>query len=550
MTTTESAPDTTARHEGVSPPTDRNDDAPALSGDLADWLTTGDHKRIGRLYALTAVVFALGVLVIGALLSLEKVDDSGAAILQVDSVAQIDSLYRFGGLFLVAVPLLLGLAIAVVPLQVGARSIAFPRAAALSFWAWLVGGGTMIGAYAANGGPAGGKGDMVDLFLAALVVVVVALVIGWVCVGTTVLALRTPGMYLDEVPAFSWAALVAAIANLVTLPVLVGGAVLAFVDHRYGGRGLAPNIGIGRWVNWSIEQPQIYVYAIALLGIAADIVPVFARRAQQLRGVLFIAVGLTLVASFAGVTRTRLFPDLRDGAQGVTSALFYAVTFLLPLLGTLAVLALGALSLRSGKPRLSGPLVLGVAALLMFLVAIVVGALGPIRGLGLLAESNSEGVDTIYVQSVVDYVVFAALLGGLAGLAYWGPKLWGRRLPDLPVIGLGLFGLIGVVLTAFPKVILGFLGQADVEVNDLQGGAGWLNAVCVGGYAVLFIVVVGFLALALRSWTGRGDEAGDDPWDGHTLEWLTSSPPPPANFAEAPAVTSATPALDRKWTGA
>ena len=238
-------------------------------------------------------MFALGVLVIGGLLTLEKVDDSGAAILKVDSVAQIDSLYRFGGLFLVAAPLLLGVAIAIVPLQVGARSIAFPRAAALSFWAWLVGGGTMVGAYAANGGPAGGKGDMVDLFLAALVVVVSALALGWVCVATTVLGLRTPGMYLDEVPSLSWAALVSAIANLVTLPVLVGGAVLAFVDHRYGGRGLAPNVGVGRWVTWSIEQPQIYVYGIVLLGIAADIVPVFARRAQRLRGVLFIAIGLT-----------------------------------------------------------------------------------------------------------------------------------------------------------------------------------------------------------------------------------------------------------------
>jgi heme/copper-type cytochrome/quinol oxidase subunit 1 len=291
------------------------------------------------------------------------------------------------------------------------------------------------------------------------------------------------------------------------------------------------------------------VYGIALLGVTADVVPVFARRAQQLRGVLFAAVGLVLVAAFGGVTRTRLFPDLGDGAQGLGSALFYAVTFLLPILGVFVVLALGGLSLKSGKPRLSGPLVLGVAAVLMFLVAAVAGALGPIRGLGLLAQSNSDGVDTIYLQAVFDYVLYASLLGGLAGLAYWGPKLWGRRLPDLPVVGLGLLGLVGVVATAFPKVLLGFLGQADVEVNDLRGGAGWLNAVSLVGYIVLLLVVVGFLALALRSWTGRGDEAGDDPWDGHTLEWLTSSPPPPANFTEPPAVTSATPALDRKWTG-
>jgi heme/copper-type cytochrome/quinol oxidase subunit 1 len=122
-------------------------------------------------------------------------------------------------------------------------------------------------------------------------------------------------------------------------------------------------------------------------------------------------------------------------------------------------------------------------------------------------------------------------------------------LPDLPVVGLAVLGLAGVALTAGPKVILGFLGQADIEVNDLQGGAGWLNAVSFAGYIVMLLVVLGFLGLALQAWTGRGADAGDDPWDGHTLEWLTTSPPPPVNFPEAPVVTSATPALDRKWTG-
>src|SRR5215211_784559 len=159
MTITESRPEAPAP---VAPAVTR----PAPASGFAAWLITGDHKRIGRAYVCLSLLFAVGLLVLGGLLGIEKVDPDSTQILDRDSVFQMISLYRWGFVLGVAAPLTLGLGIAIVPLQVGARSVAFPRAAALSLWAWFFGAIVMVGAYADNGGPGGGNSDAVDLFLA------------------------------------------------------------------------------------------------------------------------------------------------------------------------------------------------------------------------------------------------------------------------------------------------------------------------------------------------------------------------------------------------
>ena len=226
---------------------------------------------------------------VGVLLMAERID-TGSTFLPSDTVAQLTSFLWMGLVFLVVVPLLLGVAIAVVPLQVGGP-MAYPRAAALSFWGWLFSGAVMVGSYLANGGPGGGEADAVDVFLVSLILVVVALTIGAACVAGTVITRRAPGLGLLETPPFAFASLVSAGALLLTLPVVAGTLVLLFVDHHYGRIVFGGNEGIAGEINWIVLQPQTYVYGIPILGLMAELFPVAAGRRQPMRSVVLGALG-------------------------------------------------------------------------------------------------------------------------------------------------------------------------------------------------------------------------------------------------------------------
>ena len=179
------------------------------------------------------------------------------------------------------------------PLQVGASTIAFPRAAAAAAWTYLLGGGLVIGAYAIDGGPFGNDIDGVRLFIVAFLLVLLALAVAWICIGTTVLALRAPGMTLRRVPLFAWSSLVGATVWLLILPVLAGLVLVGYIDLRYGG----PNgfisgggaITLYSRISWAFSQPAVYAFGIPVLGFAGAVVPVFSRtRHQQHRVALFL----------------------------------------------------------------------------------------------------------------------------------------------------------------------------------------------------------------------------------------------------------------------
>lgn len=536
MTITETRPEATGAHSAASAGAPTRSTRPPAAGGLGGWLTTVDHTQIGRLYVVTSLVVALAALGLGAILAYERIDPDGLQLLDGDSVAQLGQLYGFGLAFGVVAPLLLGLACAIVPLQVGAGTIAYARAAAASFWGWVLGTGLMIASFAMNGGPGGGDANGVDLFLGSLALTAVSLLVLAMCLGATIVTLRAPGMFLDEVPMFSWSVLVTAVMLVVTLPVLVGLCILLFVDHRYGTRQVfGGNLALPDHVRWAIEQPQVYVYALPALGFVADAVITTSRARVPMRVVGLVALGLGGFVGFGAFAQAPFAPDGYDD-------LVYIGTGLAGVLPPLLVLAVGALALRTGKLRLIPPLVWALAAGLMALVG---GAVGALTGFGPL-----ELVGTAYQTAQSDYVLLAGLLAGLGGLVYWGPKLWGRRLPAAPSMGLAVLGLLGVVLAAFPQVILGFLDQPAraVEFEEIDAG-GLLNGVSALGYVVLVLTILGVAALAGRGFT-KGDPAGDDPWEGQTLEWMTSSPPPPDGFVEALAVESPEPLLDRRQVAA
>jgi cytochrome c oxidase subunit 1 len=531
MTITETSPDE------VATAVDPSSAAPAPV-QVAGWLASADHTRIGRMYVGVSLAAAIGVLVIGVLVMAERID-TGSTFLPSDTVDQLTSFLWLGLVFLVVVPLLLGIAIAVVPLQVGGP-MAYPRAAALSFWGWLFSGGVLVVSYVANGGPGGGEVEAVDVFLISLILVIVALVIGAACVAGTVITRRAPGLGLLETPPFSFASLVFGSALVLTLPVLAGTLFLLLVDNHYGRIVFGDNQGIADEINWIVLQPQTYVYGIPILGLMAEIFPVAARYRQPMRVVVVGALGLAGVATVGGALQGMPTVDFSGATpiEGLAQLVLYGVTALLPVLPFLMVLGLGGLAIRSGRPRFTGPFGFAIAAALMGLVGALVGVLTPIEDFGLIG--------TVYQESQTYYLLFAGLLAGMGAIAYWGPKLWGRLLPDRPVGGLAALGLVGTVLAAFPYVIAGFLNQplGTVAWDHLDGPIQLCNVLVTIGFGLLVVTVLSFALLALRGFA-RGEPAGDDPWDGQTLEWAVPSPPG-GGLPDLGVVGSPEPLLDAK----
>ncbi len=509
---------------------------------VGEWLTTTDHKHIGRLFIGVSLVGLLGVIVVAGLLGIERID-AEAAMLEFNSVPQLFSLYRVGLTFVVLVPLLLGIAIAVVPLQIGARSLTFPRLAAGGFWAWLIGTLLVVFSIASNGGPGGGDAKFVALFLVSHIVLVLGLAAAAGSVATTVLTTRAPGMNMRRVPLFSWSALVGALGLLLVLPTVIGALILTYVDYRYGRIWFGGNQGINQWIGFGFTQPATFVYAVPVFGFAAEVIAVATGRKLPMRGAVFTAIGLVgISAALGGVLQqpAALSRDIRHLSVGrwLSDVLPFGLFNLLPVLGGFIVIALGAVAMRGGRPRITAPLVFGLLGALMVFVGIV--------GSAVYYVGDAQLSGTVFEEGVWLYVGYGAVLSALGAITYWGPKLWGRLIPDKQVLPLAALGFIATVLASLPYIIAGFAKQpANASEFDYSGMQNLWNGVAAAGHVLMFVTVLAFVGLALRSFT-TGAHAGDDPWDGHTLEWATSSPAPYANFADVHAVSSAEPLLDLK----
>jgi heme/copper-type cytochrome/quinol oxidase subunit 1 len=508
------------------------------------WATTTDHKRIGRLFIGCALLIAIAAAALGAVIGVERISATGYSLLDQDSVTQIFSLYRVGLSFGVMLPLLLGVAIAVVPLQVGAKTIAFARLAMFGFWMWLAGVGLAIGSTIANGGPGGGSEKMVDLFLLGMGIAVIGALAAAVSVVTTVLTNRAPGMTLLRVPMSSWSALTGGVALILTLPVLLGTLVYLYVDHRYARVAFGGNKGISDWMGWSLTQPQTYVYVAMGAGVLAEIAAVVSGKRQVLRPVLLTGIAIVSLAALGGATQVQhgVTWTNTSGSDKVKELIPFLIFNALPLLGVLVVLGVSLLGIAKSKPRLvpaMAPALLGLGMVLTGMVGHLVGLFGPAQLAG-----------TVFEEGEFIYVGYGALLIGLAAVSYWGPKLWGRVLPSSAVLGISGLAFLGTVLAALPMYIAGFANQpANVANNFSYSGPQELwNTASAAGHALVAVAVLLFVLTALRAFTA-GEVAGDDPWDAQSLEWSVSSPAPSSNFVSTPSVASAEPLLDIKPAG-
>ena len=534
--------------------------APAFAN-VASWVTTSDHKRIGRIFVSLSMLMLLGLVGLSAVLGFDRVDRT-ENFLDLEVLGQLFSVARVGFIFMVMIPMMLGFAISIVPLQLGARSMAFPRAAALGLWTWLTGSGIVIASYAQNGGPGGGDAAGVDLFLAGLGLTVIGLVTAATALATTVLTSRAPGMTLDRVPPFAWSALVLAVAIIVTMPVMLAALVYVYVDHRYGGRQSLEAGGLGGnaiypWIRAALSQPLTFIYAIPVLGFVAEVVPVFARRRTVLRFAVLIGIGVLATASLTGITQVDHsigeWSSLSNGDR-FKDLVDYAFFNLVPVLGLLVLMGAVTLTLLSGlkarSVRLEPPLLFGLGSAVLLTHALVAHLLVPIEDLHLAGSVYEEGVFT--------FVVYSVVLAGLGAVSYWSQKFRGRQLPRIPLMLLALGALGASVLASVPYLISGFNNQPGLfGVSRAEGLViGWdheaapelLNTLTGIGHGLMALTVLGFIALTQRAYA-KGPLAGDDPWNGQTLEWATSSPPPENNFAELATVSSPEPLTDLKPAG-
>lgn len=534
MSTIDTSPDAISTAEVSDSRVDGTDN---LAASLAGVFTSSDHKVVGRLFIGASLLMLAACITVGLLLGIERVDGT-ETLLDADALADLFVAFRIGLLYGALVPLFLGVAVAVVPLQLGARSLAFPRLAVAGFWAWAGGIVIVIVALANNGGPDGTNGDMVDLFLAGFALTAIGISAAAVPVAATVLTARAPGMRMSRVPFFTWSALVSAIGLLLVMPALVGVLIYLFVDHRY-----ALGLFDGSWLEFAFTQPTTYLFALPAAGVAAELIPVTFRTRMPLRGAVYAGLGLIGVAALSAVSQ-QANHDVpwtgRSGGDRFDDLVPYAFFTLLPVLGVVIVMGVGAMAAKPPagrpRPRITSPFVFSFLGLAIVLAGMLGGALTPFTDLGLQGTVFEEGVRVC--------LVYGAVLAGLGALVYWTPKLTGRLIPDKPAMGLAVLGFLAAALAGLPYYIAGFADQpAASGVYDYSGPAELWNVLVTVGHGLMGVVLLGFVALAAKA-VASGPDASADPWEGQTLEWATPSPAPLDNFVEVPTVMSPEPLVD------
>ena len=529
--------------------------------DAAAALALNDHKSVGKMWIGASLLFLVLISILGIVTNLERLSLGSAEIFGTNATYfQGWVLYRTGAIFLVALPLFIGVATAIVPLQVGSPSIAFPRLAAASFWAWLVGAIVhIISVFGADGGLGPANATRTEgtlMTLTSLGFIIIALLAASMCIATTIIALRPAGMNLQRVPVFSWSMLVATSVWMLSLPILIANLIFAYTDLQ----GREP-IAFGNrdvlWTNleWAWAQPQIYAYAIPVLGVVAEVIPTLAKQRQVGRDAVLTLIGLFGLLSFGAWAQSALSvgadpvfqnPDLPESAQGrfiYEEALFvlFALAIAIPLL---AILGGMADMLRRGKfPKPSaamGGAMMGATILLLAVIA------GEVRAFPFFWEALHD--DHVLLSSATAQVtlVFGAVVAsGIGALGYWSPKIFGGFTAD----SIGILGatalFAGAGLAGLADMVSAFAGQPDISLEAVNNGTiETMNVLALVGVAIMAAGAVATIGLILPA-IGSSELLPDDPWDGQTLEWATPSPPPVGNFIEPiPKIRSAEPLLD------
>jgi len=517
---------------------------------ILKWLTSTDHKVIGMSYMITSIVVFYIAGLMALVLRLQLASPSGSLV----SFQQYNELFTMHGslmLYLFAGPFAFGgLANYVVPLQVGAPDMAFPRLNALSYWLYLTGSITMMMGFMVAGGAASfgwvayaplssatnSPGAGGDVFIMSLVLTGFSAIFTGVNLVATIFYLRAPGMTMFRMPIFTWNMLVTGILILIAFPVLTSALIMLFCDRHFGTHIFSVQGGGSPilWQNlfWFFGHPEVYILALPFFGIVTEVLPVFSRKPVfGYKGMVFATMAIAALST--GVWAHHMF------TTGLVLLPFFSLLSLLIAVPTGIKFFNWIGTMWRGQLRFTSPMLFSIGFLFAFLM-------GGVTGVMLAAPPIDFFVhDTYFVVAHFHQVLFGtAVFAGFAGLYYWYPKMFGRMLNDK--LGKWHFWLmfIGFWVTFIPQYQVGLKGMPR-RVASYPAGLGWqiYNQISTIGS---FIIAISFAILLWNLWISwrRPVLAGDNPWDAHTLEWFTTSPPPHHNYTHLPPIRSERPTWD------
>ena len=524
--------------------------APQPRTTLLGYITTTSHKTIGVMYTVTAFIFFVLAGVMAELMRAELARP-GLQFLSNEQYNQLFTIHGTVMMFLFAPALAFGFANYIIPLQIGAPDVSFPRLNALAYWMYAFGGTMVVAGFLTPDGAADfgwfayaplnssvySPGTGADLWIFGLVLSGTGTILGGVNLVTTILTMRAPGMTMFRMPIFCWNMLVTGILILVAFPVFAAASLALAADRLLGAHVYdSVNGGAVLWQHlfWFFGHPEVYIIALPFFGVITEVIPVFSRKPLfGYKGLVFATIGIGALS--IAVWAHHMF------ATGAVLLPFFALLSFLIAVPTGVKFFNWIGTMWRGQITFETPMLWAVFFLVTFLFGGLTGVL--------LASPpiDFHVTDSYFVVAHFHYVVFgSAVFGGYAGIYFWFPKMTGRMLDERLGKLHAWTQFFGFHMTFLVQHWLGIKGMprrvADYSPSD---GFTTLNTVSTVGAFLLGASQLVFFYNVIRSYRHGELANSDDPWGyGNSLEWATSCPPPRHNFVSLPRIRSERPAFD------